>query len=60
VLSSPIYDELDINTATADCGNTLGLIVVDLNDGFYYVYDWDATLNLHRLQWARRGAATSI
>jgi len=46
VLSSPIYDELDINTATADCGNNLGLIVVDLNDGFYYVYDWDATFNL--------------
>lgn len=44
-LSSPIFDELDINTATADCGNTLGLIVVDLNDGFYYVYDWQATLN---------------
>jgi uncharacterized protein DUF11/exosortase sorting signal-containing protein len=46
VLSSPIYDELDINTATADCGNTLGLIVVDLSDGFYYVYDWDPTLEL--------------
>jgi hypothetical protein len=45
VLSSPIYDELDLNTATADCGNTLGLIVVDTSDGFYYVYDWDPTID---------------
>jgi hypothetical protein len=45
VLSSPIYDELDIDTATADCGDTLALIVVDLNDGFYYAYDYDPTLH---------------
>jgi hypothetical protein len=45
VLSSSIYDELDPNAATADCGDTLGLIVVDLNDGFYYAYDWDPTLH---------------
>lgn len=64
--SSPIYDELDINTATADCGNDLALAVVDLNDGFYYVYDWFPTqesplavgetrncyLNLEFTEWA--------
>jgi len=41
--SSPIYDELDVFSATADCGDDLGLAVVDLNDGFYYVYDWFPT-----------------
>jgi len=41
--SSPIYDELDVFSATVDCGNDLGLAVVDLNDGFYYVYAWFPT-----------------
>ena len=45
VLSSPIYDELDLETATSDCGDTLGLIVVDTSDGFYYVYDYDPTIH---------------
>jgi hypothetical protein len=41
--SSPIYDELDVFSATADCGGDLGLAVVDLNDGFYYEYAWFPT-----------------
>ena len=41
--SSPIYDELDILSATADCGDDLALAVVDTSDGFYYVYDWFPT-----------------
>ena len=48
--SSPIFDELDLSTATTDCGNTLGLAVVDLNDGFYYQYSWAPTLKLPPLQ----------
>jgi len=64
--SSPIYDELDVFSATADCGNDLVLAVVDLNDGFYYLYDWFPTqesslavgetrycyLNLEFTEWA--------
>jgi hypothetical protein len=64
--SSPIYDELDVLSATTDCGNALALAVVDLNDGFYYVYDWFPTdesplavgetrschLNLEFTEWA--------
>ena len=34
LLSSPILDELDLSTATVDCGDTLGVSAVDLNDGF--------------------------
>lgn len=48
--SSPIFDELDLSTVTTDCGNTLGLAVVDLNDGFYYQYSWAPTLKLPPLQ----------
>lgn len=48
--SSPIRDELDLSTITADCGNTLGFIVVDLNDGFYYEFSWAPTLELPPLQ----------
>jgi hypothetical protein len=44
--SSPIYDELDLNTATSDCGNTLGLAVVDLDNGFYYAYSWVPTIDI--------------
>jgi hypothetical protein len=64
--SSPIYDELDVFSATVDCGDDLGLAVVDLNDGFYYVYAWFPTqesplavgetrncyLNLEFTEWA--------
>jgi len=64
--SSPIYDELDVFSATADCGNDLVVAVVDLNDGFYYLYDWFPTqesplavgetrycyLNLEFTEWA--------
>lgn len=44
--SSPIYDELDVYTATADCGDTLGLAVVDTSDGFYYAFSWFPTIDL--------------
>lgn len=43
--SSPIYDELDVNTATSDCGDTLGLAVVDLDNGYYYQYSWFPTID---------------
>lgn len=48
--STPIHDELDVYTATADCDNTLGLAVVDLDDSFYYAYSWFPTLNLPPLE----------
>jgi hypothetical protein len=38
--SSPIYDELDVFTASADCDYNIALAVVDLEDTFYFVYDW--------------------
>jgi hypothetical protein len=64
--SSPIYDELDIYSTTADCEDNLGLIVVDLDNGFYYSYAWFPTdesplavgetrycyLNLNFTEWA--------
>jgi hypothetical protein len=40
--SSPIYDELDVFTASADCDNHIVLAVVDLEDSFYYLYNWYA------------------
>ena len=48
--SSPFVDEFDPYTGTSDCGNTLGLIVVDQNDGFYYRYSWAPTLEQLPLQ----------
>ena len=50
LLSSPILDELDLSTATVDCGNALGVIVVDLNDGFHYLYSWEPTNGLTPLE----------
>jgi hypothetical protein len=41
--SSPIYDELDVLTATSDCEDELALAIVDTSDGYYYVYDWFPT-----------------
>lgn len=48
--SSPMVDEFDPYTGSSDCGNTLGLIVVDQNDGFYYEFSWVPTLELPPLQ----------
>ena len=48
--SSPIRNELDLVTGTGACSNTLGLAVVDLSDGFYYVYSWAPTLERPPLQ----------
>lgn len=42
ISSSPIYDELDVFTASVDCENNLGLAVVDLEDSFYFLYVWRA------------------
>ena len=42
--SSPIYDELDVLSGTADCDYHLLLAVVDLDDGFYYTYTWAVLL----------------
>ena len=39
IVSSPIYDELDFNNASSDCQNIF-LNVVDLVDGFYFLYAW--------------------
>lgn len=50
LLSSPILDELDLSTATVDCGNALGVIVVDLSDGFHYLYSWEPTNGLAPLE----------
>ena len=33
-----------------DCGNTLAVIVVDLNDGFHYLYSWEPTNGLSPLE----------
>lgn len=41
--SSPIYDELDVLSATSDCEDTIALAMVDTSDGYYYVYDWFPT-----------------
>jgi len=40
--SSPIYDELDVNSASIDCGYQLVLAAVDLEDSFFYIYIWYA------------------
>ena len=40
--SSPIYDELDTTTASAECEGNLVLAVVDLGSSFYYLYTWSA------------------
>ncbi|MEO5625613.1 MAG: hypothetical protein ABIQ70_06375 [Dokdonella sp.] len=42
LVSSPIYNELDVSNASADCGNNLVLAVVDLQSSFYYLYTWAA------------------
>ena len=39
IVSSPIYDELDFNSASSDCSVIL-LQVIDLVDGFYFRYSW--------------------
>lgn len=42
IRSSPIYDELDVFTASADCNNNIVLSVVDLEDSFYFTFSWFA------------------
>jgi hypothetical protein len=42
--SSPIYDELDVLSATINCNSRLILAVTDLEDGFYYTYTWAVLL----------------
>jgi hypothetical protein len=44
LLGSPIFDEFDLSTGTSDCGQTLGLAIVDLDDSFYYAYVWSPTM----------------
>jgi hypothetical protein len=43
IVSSPIYDELDFNNASSDCQDIV-LAVVDLVDGFYFLYAWHLAL----------------
>ncbi|WP_131997063.1 hypothetical protein [Dokdonella fugitiva] len=38
--SSPIYDELDIGSISTDCFGQFFVSVVDLENSFYYEFDW--------------------
>jgi hypothetical protein len=44
IRSSPIYDELDVFSGSAECDNNIVLAVVDLEDTFYFTFTWFAGL----------------
>jgi len=44
IRSSPIYDELDVFTGSAECDDNIVLAVVDLEDTFYFTFTWFAGL----------------
>jgi len=40
IRSSPIFNELDVYSVTAECEGDLILTVVDLEDSYYFTFGW--------------------